>query len=283
MMNTKKLILALGAATMLASCGGSSLTRADAEAKLDEMYTTATGTSFSKPATILSTKTTTKDGSTSTVELDVDSANGKVYYKSTSGSTTVEAYIYKDTSATDAVYYVAYNDGTSKTYASSLVAATYPGLAFTALFTTVSTYSRSMANFLRNFDDVELYKSQSNSIADSDVTGTTKFWDRYDNLPQITDEKYTSNGEGHLYLEGNYRYSYTDENGYVDEVEQMEWKDSLLTLCNNEKSGVKDEYSYGGEVAAFDKTGYTLEEDTLKVTALVAQVGVLVGAVAAAS
>lgn len=273
-MNTRKFILALGAVTLLAGCSSSSgLTRAEAEEKLDAIYTTATGTSFEKPATILSTTTTNSSTTTSTVILNADPTNSKLYYKidgttSSSGvsvKSNYEIFIWKDTSGTDAVYYIAKNDTVNgtKEYITSTLASDYVSTVYASLFSTVSTYSHKIANFLRNFDDLELYDSQSSSIADEDVTGTTKFWDIYTYHPQITEEKYTSNGDGHLYLEGNYRYSYTGEDGYTDEKEQMEWSNYLCTLVNNEKSGVKNEYDNSGAAVDFttpDLTAYT--EDT---------------------
>ena len=257
-MNTKKLAVSLSVLVLgLASCGnqGTSLTRKEAEAKLDEIVAATPATQHqltAKNGTMnpsAATSTYVFNGATNYSHIVFASAkelkaNDMTYSVS-------ELYAYLD----EANYVFGYkgkvgDDANEISYSvtlpstNALVAASMAGLAQNQIDAFVECGRKHWHNgaaglsaYLKRQDIIEAedYENRSDIVVNGETitTGATE----KGSYIKLADEKYSTKGEGNLTLDFDALYPNPDHPEKLHEPLLFEFNDNLLTHWYNKKAG----------------------------------------------
>lgn len=248
---TKKVssILLLGAGvTMLAACGGKSLTRAESESVLDAMKPTASTlvTNVTKTGTSEVDRYVSSDGST-TFYAHVKVTGSSTYKDSNSSTVTVKGgtemwalkdgtnYIVASTDGTNSYYYSG-TDAIVKTAVEAAVTAKLAGLNKT--MTGSPAYISSYLKKFDNLTNASAYKTVDGSGVAIDVTAGAS---EKGSVLGIKDENYKSTGAG--YLDAKFTAVYPKETPANEPLEYV-YNDSRLTKTYNGKSGTTVTYDW---------------------------------------
>jgi hypothetical protein len=269
-MNAKKistLLLCSAGIAMLAACSGKSLTRADAETKLDVMATAITNKSgYTAPTKVTVTGTAanyeySNDDSFAHKKYVTDSKNKS---GSVIASANTEIWAYVDGSQG---YYVV-NDGTNKLYQKvdkAVVVATVEGKVSTAV-TSMEGSPAYISSYLKKFDSLSSTSNYSGVNAGATTNGS---------IMGIKDENYTSSADG--YLDAKWTSVYPKETP-ADEPLEYKYEKNMLVKSYNGKSNTTVNYTWGSAaVSKATLTGYTevTLTDVVNLAVLVAYIAVL--------
>ena len=260
-MNAKKistLLLCSAGIAMLAACSGKSLTRADAETKLDAMATAITNKSgYTAPTKVTVTGTAanyeySNDDSFAHKKYVTDSKNKS---GSVIASAATEAWAYVD----GAQGYVAYNDGTNKEYAKvdKTVITGIVEAKMSAAVTSMEGSPAYISSYLKKFDSLSSTSNYSGVTAGATTNGS---------IMGIKDENYTSSADG--YLDAKWTSVYPKETP-ADEPLEYTYEKNMLVKTYNGKSNVTVNYTWGS--ASLSKptlTALTEETSALDIAAL---------------
>ena len=259
-MNTKKLAVSLSVLVLgLASCGnqGTSLTRKEAEAKLDEIVAATPATQHQltaknatmNPSAPTSTSTYVFNGATNYSHIVFASA--KELKANDMTYSVAELYAYLD----EANYVFGYkgkvgDDANEISYSvtlpstNALVAASMAGLAQNQINAFVECGRKHWHNgaaglsaYLKRQDIIEAedYENRSDIVVNGETitTGATE----KGSYIKLADEKYSTKGEGNLTLDFDALYPNPDHPEKLHEPLLFEFNDNLLTHWYNKKAG----------------------------------------------
>ena len=238
------------------SCSGKTISRKDAEDKLDAMATAiANKSGYTAPTKV------TVTGTASNYEYSADGSFAhKKYVTEVTTSTSktaanTEAWAYVD----GAQGYVAYNDGTNKEYAKvdKTIVTGIVEAKMSAAVTSMEGSPAYMSSYLKKFDSLSSTSNYSGTTAGATTKGS---------IMGIKDESYTTSGDG--YLDAKWTSVYPKETP-ADEPLEYKYEKNMLVKSYNGKSKVTVNYTWGS--ASLSKptlSALTEETDTITIGVL---------------